>query len=141
MILISACLAGINCKYNGGNNFNEKAFELVKSGKAIPVCPEQLGGLTTPRTPAETKMINNEIHVITKDGVDETERFKKGAMEVLRIAKELEVEKVVLQSRSPSCGVGKVYSGNFDGQLVDGNGILAQLLIDNGIKVIDITEM
>ena len=141
MILISACLAGINCKYNGGNNLNEKALELVKSGKAIPICPEQLGGLSTPRDPSEIKIIDNKRYVINNKGIDVTNEFVKGANEVLRLAKELNIEKVILQSRSPSCGVGKIYSGNFDGKLIDGNGILAQMLIDNNIEVVDIEDI
>ena len=140
MILISACLVGINCKYNGKNNYNEKALELVKSGKAIPICPEQLGGLTTPRNPSEIKTINNKRYVINNQNEDVTEQFVRGANEVLKLAKELDVEKVILQSRSPSCGVGKIYSGNFDKKLIDGNGILAQMLIENNIEVIDIEE-
>ena len=140
MILISACLVGINCKYNGKNNYNEKALELVKSGKAIPICPEQLGGLTTPRNPSEIKIINNKRYVINNKNEDVTEQFVRGANEVLKLAKELDVEKVILQSRSPSCGVGKIYSGNFDKKLIDGNGILAQMLIENNIEVIDIEE-
>ena len=141
MILISACLVGMNCKYNGGNNFNEKALELVKSGKAIPICPEQLGGLTTPRDPSEIKIIDNKRHVINNKNKDVTDEFERGAKEVLRLAKELNIEKVILQSRSPSCGVGKIYSGNFDGKLIDGNGILAQMLIDNNIEVVDIEDI
>ena len=140
MILISACLVGMNCKYNGENNFNEKALELVKSGKAIPICPEQLGGLTTPRDPSEIKIIDNKRHVINNKNKDVTEEFERGAKEVLKLAKELNVEKVILQSRSPSCGVGKIYSGNFDKVLIDGNGILAQMLIDNNIEVVDIED-
>ena len=141
MILISGCLVGINCKYNGKNNYNEKALELVKSGKAIPICPEQLGGLTTPRNPSEIKIINNKRYVINNKNEDVTEQFVRGANEVLKLAKELDVEKVILQSRSPSCGVGKIYSGNFDRKLVDGNGILAQMLIDNDIEVVDIEKI
>ncbi|MBR3132485.1 MAG: DUF523 domain-containing protein [Clostridia bacterium] len=141
MILISACLVGMNCKYNGKNNYNKKALELVKNGQAIPVCPEQLGGLSTPRKPAEIKTINDKRYVYDNENNDVTDKFIKGADEVLKLAKELNVEKVILQSRSPSCGVGKIYSGNFDKKLIDGNGILAQLLIDNGIEVVDIEKM
>lgn len=141
MILISACLVGINCKYNGKNNYNEKALELVKSGQAIPICPEQLGGLTTPRNPSEIKTINNKRYVINNKNEDVIDEFVRGANEVLKLAKELDVEKVILQSRSPSCGVGKIYSGNFDRKLVDGNGILAQMLIDNDIEVVDIEKI
>ena len=140
MILISACLVGLNCKYNGKNNYNEKALQLVKNGEAIPICPEQLGGLSTPRNSAEIKIINNEVHVFDNENKDVTDAFVKGANEVLKLAKELNVKKVILQSRSPSCGVGKIYTGNFDGKLIDGNGILAQMLIDNDIEVIDIEK-
>ena len=141
MILISACLCGINCKYNGKNNYNEKALELVKSGKAIPICPEQLGGLTTTRNPSEIKIIYNEVHVIDNKNNDITKEFKKGANEVLKLAKDLNVDKVILQSRSPSCGVGRIYDGSFTGKLINGNGVLAQLLIDNNIEVIDIESL
>ena len=140
MILISACLVGTNCKYNGKNNYNEKAVKLLKSGQAIPICPEQLGGLPTPRTPSEIKIIEGKSHVIDKDGNDRTEQFYKGAEEVLSLAKKLNIKTAVLQSRSPSCGVGKIYNGNFERQLIDGNGVLAQLLIDNGVSVIDIED-
>ena len=136
MILVSACLAGINCKYNGGNNFNQKVFELVKEGKAIPICPEQLGGLQTPRNSAECKIIDGKMHVIDNKNNDVTEQFEKGAKEVLDFAKKLNIKKAILQARSPSCGVGKIYSGNFDGKLIDGNGVLADLLMRNGIEVI-----
>ncbi|MBO5348253.1 MAG: DUF523 domain-containing protein [Clostridia bacterium] len=137
MILVSACLVGINCKYSGGNNYNEKIFNLVKEGKAIPICPEQLGGLKTPRTPAEIK----DGHVITKENIDVTNEFKKGANEVLNLATKLGIKKAILQPRSPSCGCGKIYSGNFDGNLVKGNGITADLLIKNGIEVITVEEI
>ena len=137
MILVSACLAGINCKYNGGNNYNEKVFNLVKEGKAIPVCPEQLGGLTTPREPSEIKIIDGKRYVINKEGIDVTEEFEKGAEEVLTLVKKLDIKKAILQSRSPSCGRDKIYSGNFDRNLVDGNGILVDLLLKNGIEVIN----
>ena len=103
MILVSACLAGINCKYSGGNNYNEKIFNLVKQGEAIPVCPEQLGGLQTPRTPVEIKIINKKRYVINKNGLDVTENFEKGANEVLEFAKKLKIKKAILQPRSPSC--------------------------------------
>ncbi len=141
MILVSACLVGMNCKYDGGNNFNQKVFDLVKEGKAIPICPEQLGGLKTPRKPSEVKVIDGKRYVINNEGEDVTANFEKGASEVLNLAKKLNIKKAVLQPRSPSCGVGKIYSGNFDKQLVDGNGITADLLIQNGIEVITPDEL
>lgn len=136
MILVSACLAGVNCKYDGGNNLNEKILELVKKGEAILVCPEQLGGLTTPRTPSEIGIIEGNKKVINKDGEDVTINFVRGAEEVLRIAKSLNITKAILKSKSPSCGCGLVYDGTFTGTKIPGNGITAQLLIDNGIEVI-----
>ena len=141
MYLISACLVGLNCKYNGENNYNEKAFELVKNGKAIPICPEQLGGLATPRIPAEQRKVNGKIMVVNKEGKDVTKEFEKGAREVLDLCKKLDVEKVILQSRSPSCGVGQVYSGEFNGTLIEGNGITAKLLQENGIEVVNIEDI
>ena len=87
MILVSACLAGINCKYSGGNNYNEKVFNLVKEGKAIPICPEQLGGLQTPRNPAEITIVDGKKYVIDEKNNNITENFEKGAKEVLEFAK------------------------------------------------------
>lgn len=141
MILVSSCLAGINCKYNGGNNYNEKVFNLVKEGKAIPVCAEQLGGLTTPRVASEIKYIDGKRYVINKAGEDVTEQFEKGANEILDLAKKLNITKAILKAKSPSCGKGKIYNGEFNGGLIQGNGILAELLIENGIEVITENEM
>lgn len=141
MIFVSACLVGINCKYSGGNNYNEKIFDLVKEGKAIPICPEQLGGLPTPRNPAEIKIINGNKYVVDKDGNEYTEKFRKGAEEVISLAKKLNITKMILQPRSPSCGVGKIYSGNFNGILVEGNGILAELCIKNNIEIINSEDL
>ncbi|MFA9398092.1 MAG: DUF523 domain-containing protein [Clostridiaceae bacterium] len=150
MILVSACLCNINCKYSGGNNKNEKVLELFKQGRVIPVCPEQLGGLETPRDCCEIHggegkdVLNNKAKVLTNKGADVSEKFKKGAYETLKIAKELEksdVEYFILQSRSPSCGLGEIYDGNFNGEFKKGNGVAAQLLIDNGYKVIDVKDL
>lgn len=141
MILVSACLAGLNCKYNGGNNYNQEIFNLIKEGKAIPVCPEQLGGLQTPRSPAEIKIIDGKRRVINNQNIDVTENFEKGAEEVLKLVKSLNITKVILQPRSPSCGIGKIYSGNFDGKLIDGNGILTEVLLKNGIEVVNSDDL
>ncbi len=141
MILVSACLVGINCKYNGENNYNEKICNMVKEGKALPICSEQLGGLKTPRNPAEIKIINGKRHVIDDEGNDVTENFERGANEVLKLAKSLNIKKAILKSRSPSCGLNKIYSGNFDKKLVDGNGVLAELLKQNGIEVLNDDEI
>ena len=138
MILVSACLVGINCKYNGKNNYNEEIFNLVKEGKAIPVCAEQLGGLKTPRAPSELRIIEGKRYVINNKGEDVTLEFEKGAKEILELAKKLNIKKAILKSKSPSCGKDKIYSGNFDNNLVDGNGVLAEILLQNGIEVINI---
>lgn len=132
MYIVSACLAGIDCKYNGGNNVNDEVIKLVKSGKAILVCPEQMGGLNTPRIPSEIK----KDKVVRKDGVDVTFEYHKGADETLKIAKLVEASKAILKSKSPSCGCGKIYDGNFNNTLVDGDGITTRLLKKNGIEVI-----
>lgn len=136
MYLISACLAGVNCKYNGGNNLNPKIVQLLKEKKAILICPEQLGGLSTPRLPSEiiTDKEGNK-RVINIEGKDLTKEFLKGAEETLKIAKLAGVEAAILKARSPSCGKGKIYDGQFRGKLIEGNGITAELLEKNGIKI------
>lgn len=141
MILVSACLAGICCKYDGGNNGIPLIKELVRQGKAIPLCPEQLGGLPTPRMPAEIKggsardVLQGKALVVRKDGADVTENFIRGAGEVLKFCREMGIRCAILKSKSPSCGKGLVYDGTFSGKLVEGNGVTAQLLIDSGIEV------
>lgn len=136
MILISACLAGMNCKYSGGNNLNEKVVELLKKGNAILVCPEQLGGLPTPRVGAEIKVIDGKRYVFTKDGRDVTEEYERGAKEVLDLAKRINATKAILKSRSPSCGVNIIYDGTFTKTIIEGDGVTTKLLRENGIEVI-----
>ena len=131
-ILVSACLAGINCKYNGKNNENKKIIELIKNKDVILACPEQLGGLKTPRTPAERQ--GNKV--INKDNIDVTKEYQKGAEEVLELANKLNIKTAILKSKSPSCGKGKIYDGTFSDNLIDGNGITTELLEKHGIKVI-----
>ena len=123
MILISACLAGMNCKYSGDSNLDEKVVELLKKGDAILVCPEQLGGLPTPRVGAEVKVIDGKRYVFTRDGRDVTEEFERGAKEVLDLAKRINATKAILKSRSPSCGSNIIYDGTFTKTLIDGDGI------------------
>jgi uncharacterized protein YbbK (DUF523 family) len=131
MKLVSACLAGYRCNYKGESKLNESIIELVKRGEAISVCPEQLGGLTTPREPAEQR----DGKVFTKSGKDVTENFSNGAYEVLRIAVLYNCTEAILKSKSPSCGCGQIYDGTFSGNLIKGNGITTELLKANGIKV------
>lgn len=131
MKIISACLCGINCNFKGRSHPVLAAIRLVREGNAIPVCPEQLGGLPTPRIPAEQK----SDKVFTKDGRDVTHNFVKGAKEGLKIAKLAGCKEAVLKSKSPSCGFGKIYDGNFTGTLIEGNGVFAGMLSKNGIKI------
>jgi uncharacterized protein YbbK (DUF523 family) len=143
MILISACLIGINSKYDGGNNFVESYVKLVKSGKAIPFCPEQVGGLPTPRSPSEivggdgNDVLDGKAKVMTRNGEDVTKAFVKGAQETLKLAKLVNAEKVILKTNSPSCGSKFVYDGSFTGQKRQGAGVTAALLMRNGIKILD----
>lgn len=142
MYMVSACLAGINCKYNGKNNFNPKIKELVISGKAIPLCPEVLGGMPTPRTPCEIiKDSQGLLKIISKEGRDFTTEFELGARKTLNVIKTLGIKKAILQPRSPSCGFGKIYDGSFSGQLIPGNGITAQLLLENNIKLLTLEDL
>ena len=137
MKIVSACLAGINCKYDGKNNVNETVLRLVKEGKAIPVCPEQLGGLSTPREKSEIR----NGRVFTASGKDETGAMLKGAEETFRIARLVGAKEAILKSRSPSCGKGQIYDGSFSKKLVEGNGVTAELLLRNGIKVVSEKEI
>lgn len=141
MYLISACLCGVNCKYNGLNNYNEICDKLFVSGKAILVCPEQLGGLSTPRIPSEINgntldIISGIGSVINKNGENVTSEFIKGAQETLNIAKKLNIKKAILKEGSPSCGVNYIYDGNFTGTKICGMGITAQMLKEASIKVV-----
>jgi len=134
MYLISSCLVGINCRYNGTSTNIANLKKMVETGKAIALCPEVMVGLPTPRESCEIKKNPKKV-VISESGVDFTEYFVKGAEETLRICREKNITKAILQSRSPSCGYGKIYDGNFRGKLVKGNGITADLLNKNGIEI------
>ena len=129
-ILVSACLLGINCRYDGKDNFNKKLYALKEKHNLIPVCPEVYGGMTTPRAPSEIKGDN----VISKAGDDVTDYFKKGAEETLKLAKMFNCQAAILKEKSPSCGYGKIYDGTF-------TGITADLLTKNGISVIGESEI
>lgn len=131
-ILVSACLLGIECRYDGKSKPNKKVLKLAKKKILIPVCPEILGGLPTPREPAEKR----GKKVITKSGKDVTKQFEKGAREVLKIAKILGIKKAILKQKSPSCGCGKIYDGSFSGRIIEGDGVTTALLKKNKIKVI-----
>ena len=136
-IMVSACLAGENCKYNGGSNRNEKVLRLMEENKVILVCPEQLGGLPTPRVPCE---IRNGV-VTAKGGRIVDQEFRAGASKCLEIALREQPELIILQSRSPSCGVKQRYDGTFSGKLADKPGVTAELLMKNGFTCIDAEDM
>ena len=136
-IMVSACLAGENCKYNGGNNRNEKVMALLAKNEIITVCPEQMGGLPTPRVPSEIQ--NGEV--INRDGISVDKEYRLGAEKCLEIAKEFQPDLIVLQSRSPSCGVKQRYDGTFTGKLIDQPGVTAELLIRNGFHAIDVEDL
>lgn len=136
-IMVSACLAGENCKYNGGNNRNEKVTQLMTDNDVITICPEQLGGLKTPRVPSEIV----EGVVTAKDGRVVDEEFHAGAAKCLEIAKREQPDLIILQSRSPSCGVKQRYDGTFSGKLVNQPGVTAELLIKNGFRCLDVEDL
>ena len=136
-ILISACLLGETCRYDGKSKAYPKADRLKEKYNLIPVCPEILGGLKTPRTPCEIQ----SGRVIDQKGIDKTLEYKKGAEIALALARENNCHMAILKSKSPSCGKGRIYDGTFSKSLRDGNGITADLLIKNGIKVIREDEL
>jgi len=136
-IAVSACLLGDNCKYNGGNNFSEKVAKFVQGHEVIPVCPEVMGGLPTPRESSE--IVDGVVR--HKDGTSVDEEFRRGAEIALKKVLENGVELVILQSRSPSCGVKEIYDGTFSGTLIPGQGVFAKLLTENGIEVIDVSDL
>ena len=136
-IFVSACLIGENCKYNGGNNYSEAVKKYVEGHEVISMCPEVEGGLPIPRTPAE---IVKGV-VTNRDGVSVDKEFRAGAEKILDVLIEEKVELAILQSRSPSCGIGRIYDGSFTKTLTNGNGIFADLLVKHGIKVIDVEKI
>lgn len=136
-IAVSACLLGENCKYNGGNNYNEKVVEFVKGYDIIPICPEIMGGLPTPREPSE--IINGVVK--HKNGASVDTEFRKGAELALNKVITNGAEIVILQSRSPSCGVKYIYDGTFSGSLIPGQGVFAKLLKENNIRVLDVSDL
>ena len=134
MMIVSACLAGYPCRYDGKAKPCAQVIELVRAGKAIPVCPEQLGGLPTPRSAAEIRA----GRVVDDEGADRTEAFRRGAQAVLALAQTYGATQALLQNRSPSCGSGWIYDGTFSKRLIPGDGVTARLLSENGIQVIGI---
>ncbi|MBE6049877.1 MAG: DUF523 domain-containing protein [Clostridium sp.] len=140
MYIVSACLCGVNCKYSGKNNLNEDCMRLLKCNKALLVCPEQLGGLTTPRKPSEIVKDGDTIKVVNTDNEDVTNEFIKGAKEVLNIARVSNIKKAILKEGSPSCGCNFIYDGTFTGKKIKGEGLTCKILRESGIEVISDEE-
>lgn len=136
-VLVSACLLGENCKYDGMNNYNNKVIEFIRGHEVIAVCPEVLGGLSVPRKPAE--IVDGMI--MTEEGISVNKEFHEGAALALRRALNGKIDMAILQSRSPSCGVNQIYDGTFSGKLIEGQGIFAEMLIKADIKVIDAEDI
>jgi uncharacterized protein YbbK (DUF523 family) len=136
-ILVSACLLGRNCKYNGGNNRNEAVLQFLRGHEIVAVCPEVQAGLGTPRTPIEIV----DGHVRREDGVSVDLQLRQAVAKILEEARELGIDCAVLQSRSPTCGVNEIYDGTFTHTRVRGSGVLAQALKDAGYRVIDAEDI
>ena len=132
-IMVSACLLGENCKYSGGNNKDERVLSFLEGHEVIPVCPEVMGGLPTPRPPAEIV----GAAVINREEISVDEQFRTGAKMALEIAQREKIDLAILQSRSPSCGVKEVYDGTFSGTRIPGRGVFALMLVENGFAVMD----
>lgn len=140
-ILVSACLAGVNCRYDGTNRTDEKVMELAKQGKIIPLCPEVEGGRPVPRESVEITggtaedVLAGNAFVKDKEGKDHTKEVIAGVEYVMAAVKKLNIKQAVLKSKSPTCGSGKVYDGTFSGTLIDGHGVLAEALIAADVEV------
>ena len=136
-ILVSACLLGENCKYNGGNNYSPSVVEYVKDREVIPVCPELAAGFGCPRIPME--IVDGVL--INRDGVNLDQPMRQAIAEILKSLGGQEIQCAILKSRSPTCGVRQVYDGSFTGTLTDGAGVLAQALMDEGCQVYDSEDL
>lgn len=136
-IIVSDCLLGTPCRYDGKSKPCKEVIELNRSYELIPVCPEVMGGLETPRIPVEIQ--NGKA--IRRDGSDVTENYKIGAQKSLEIARNNDCKIAILKKKSPSCGCGLIYDGTYKGVLINGNGITAELFLKNGIKVINESEL
>ena len=136
-ILVSACLLGIGCRYDGKHKANPDVLALMERYNLIPACPEIFGGLPTPRVPSE----RIGERVMMKDGRDVTENYRRGAEEALTLCRIYDIKTAILKARSPSCGKGEIYDGSFTGALTQRDGVTAELLISNGIRVLSEDEI
>jgi len=136
-IAVSSCLLGEKCKYNGSDNYNKRVVDFIRGHNVIPICPEILGGLPTPRESAE--IVDGMVRL--EDGTSVDKEFRIGAKRALKILLENDVELVILQSRSPSCGVNSIYDGSFSGKLIQGQGVFTELLKNRNINVVDVEDL
>ncbi len=137
MILVSACLLGENCKYNGGNNYNPAVAEYVKGQEILAICPEILAGMGCPRPPVE---IVNGV-VMDREGNNVDAALRQGVERAMKMIEKEDIQCAILQSRSPTCGVNQIYDGTFSGTRIDGSGIFAKALQESGYKVIDAEDL
>lgn len=140
MYVISRCLLGVNCKYNGGNNLRQDVVEFIKGHEYVTICPECTGGLTSPREPAELFACQSGFKVIDRAGKDVTEAFVRGAdLSMQEVLKQEEaghvIEGAILKANSPSCGYGQIYDGTFSSTLIPGNGVFADMLDKHGVTI------
>ena len=136
-ILVSGCLLGENCKYNGGNNYNPRVVEFLKDKEVISICPEIMAGMGCPRNPIEiVDGVLTDCHGKNVDAL-----IRKSVMEIMERIRDEEIQCAILQSRSPTCGVNQVYDGTFSGKLIPGSGIFAKSLMDAGYLVIDVEDI
>ena len=137
MRLVSACLLGLRCRYDGGSNERPQVVALLDQEILIPVCPEQLGGLPTPRPASE--IVSGRV--LTPSGEDQTDSYQRGAEETVALAQRLGITEAILKQRSPSCGCGQIYDGSFSSRVTTGDGITTALLVSHGIRVISEEEV
>jgi len=136
-ILVSACLLGENCKYNGGNNYNAAAAEFVKDKEVLTICPEMMAGMGCPRTPIE--IVDGVL--MDRNGNNVDAAMREAVAKAMELIRREDIRCAILQSRSPTCGVNEVYDGSFSGTLIPGSGVLAQTLKDEGYQVIDAEDI
>ena len=136
-ILVSACLLGENCKYNGGNNYNAAVAEYVNGKEILPICPEIMAGMGCPRIPIE--IVDGVL--MDRNGNNVDDAMRKAVAQAMEMIRKEEIQCAVLQSRSPTCGVNQIYDGSFSGKLIPGSGVLAQALKDEGYKVVDVEDI
>lgn len=136
-ILVSACLLGRNCKYDGGNNFRQNVVDFLRGHDVVEVCPEVMAGRSIPRKPIE--LLNGKF--IEKDGTDVDVEVQRGVQDALKIAQKEKIDLAILKSRSPTCGARQIYDGTFSHRLINGEGAFAKALRENGFRVIDVEDL